>query len=52
VLGPDAATQASAPSWSPGGRTLAFVTRSHRIYMVDAEGRNGHVVDLRLTRHR
>lgn len=50
VLGPDAATQAFGPSWSRDGRTLAFVTRSHRIYMVDADGHNGHVVDLHLTR--
>ena len=50
VLGPNAATQASAPSWSPNGQTLAFVTRSHQIYMVDANGRNGRLLHLRITR--
>lgn len=48
VLGPTPATQAVGPAWSRDGQTLAFVTYANkRIYVVGADGRGGHFLDLR-----
>jgi Tol biopolymer transport system component len=47
VLGPGLATTAFGPSWSRDGRSLAFVTRAHRIFIVRSDGGRGHYLDLR-----
>jgi Tol biopolymer transport system component len=47
VLDPNSATHAFGPSWSRDGNSLAFVTRSGRIYVVHADGSGGHLVRLR-----
>jgi Tol biopolymer transport system component len=46
VLSPARASQADGPFWSRDGHTLAFVTRSHRIFIGHSDGSNGHYLDL------
>jgi Tol biopolymer transport system component len=47
VLGATTATDAFGPSWSRDGRSLAFVTRLGRIFVVRADGSDGHFLRLR-----